>query len=865
MRLATPLRALPLLLLACGTEDDKTADTAPAACDPVAAQADAPAITPGAPQAGVSEHILALPVGLPLSGYTGRCDCFGGDGEVDHRDSAYTYSFNPSAGVQSPIMVKAFWMTNGDQDLVILKIDLIYSFDGLVAEMEERLSAATGRDLRGKVVVATNHSHNAYGDFSDQVTYYLGSDRFNYEIFIRMAEQAETTAMEAYDTLQPVKIGVGFAKDWDPADRVYHDRRGDNDNLGFFPDIPSGPYKDPNLTMIRIDTMDDAPLGVLFNFGIHGTTLDADNAMISPDAPGQVERGFEETFDTPVVVALLQGGAGDASPSGSDDGYARLETIGEEAGPAIHALWASTPTGADPIRLETVSRSVPETHDEIHVRRNGTTDMHYVPYTEDLEPDNIVYDEHGAIIPEIDEFNAEYGGAFCGEDVAYLEGYAPADVPPYDKCVDVSMMVGLIKGFFDLTDEEAGLPLVESTRAGVTAARFGPVAIRDADGTTTSDDFFIGFFPGEPTALYTEQFRRRAAAELGYDHSMAVGYAQDHEGYLLLPEDWLMGGYEADINIWGPLQAEHIMEGLLTMAGEDLATDIVEHHDPCGDWARPGYGVNTLPTLPPEVSPDAGTLLTTPPDYVYSPLYAAEEVDAGVPVELTSDGTTLPRVQGILQMAWIGGDPGVDWPMVTLERLGGTGSWETVLTPSGRPITSGPDILVTTTPSPEAPATATQTHTWYAAWQALDHTNDRAGLPTGTYRLHVLGREYTGSNTTWPWDSSEYEVIGPTVEVVEGALSVDVINGNQLRASIPGPARGYRLVAMNGSYRGANPLPDDHAFVTLTYADMTEATVEVTGVESGGTTVFDAASVDLTGVTHVHVEDAYGNQGDVDL
>ena len=60
--------------------------------------------------------------------------------------------------------------------------------------------------------------------------------------------------------------------------------------------------------------------------------------------------------------------------------------------------------------------------------------------------------------------------------------------------------------------------------------------------------------------MYAEQFRRRSKAELGFENAITVGYAQDHEGYLMIPEDWLVGGYEANINIWGPLQGEHIME-----------------------------------------------------------------------------------------------------------------------------------------------------------------------------------------------------------------------------------------------------------------------------------------------------------------
>mgnify|MGYP003340722714 CR=1 FL=1 len=155
---------LLLTLYACQPEP-KESPPPDETCDPVAAQADAPEIAPGAPQVGAAEAVLELPVGTPLSGYTSRCDCFGNSGDADRRDSAYTYSFAASAGVQSPVPVKAFWITNGDQDLVILKVDVIYSFDGLVEEMERRLTAATGIDMDGKVVdrksTRLNYSHSS--------------------------------------------------------------------------------------------------------------------------------------------------------------------------------------------------------------------------------------------------------------------------------------------------------------------------------------------------------------------------------------------------------------------------------------------------------------------------------------------------------------------------------------------------------------------------------------------------------------------------------------------------------------------------------------------------------------------------------
>lgn len=853
-------RRLPLLLLltACPPEAEPGTETTPV-CEPSAVQADAASIAAGAPQAGVAEAILELPIGTPLSGYTGRCNCFGGEGDVDRRDSNYAYEFAASAGVQTAPVLKAFWLSNGDQDFVIIKLALIYPFDGLVEEIEHRLSEATGRNLDGKVVLSVNHSHNSYGSFSNTVTYFLGSDFFNLEIFERFAEQATEVALTAHDSLQPAKIGIGFAKNWDPADRVYRDRRGDNDTRQFFDDIPAGSYKSPYLSLIRIDTMDDEPLGVLFDFGIHGTALDTDNAMISTDAPGALDIILEEEFDTPVVVAHLQGAGGDLSPAQSDGFYAGMESTGEHARDAIFSLWESVPTSADPIFLEGTGRSVPQTHADIHVTRGGTTDMFYTPYTEGLAPDNIVWDENGDLIPEIDEFNALNGAAFCGEDPPYLRGFAPADVFPYVNCVELEMMIGIIGGFFELPAEKTVLPLPEATKATAAALRIGPVPILTADGTSTTDDVLMGFFPGEPTTYFEEQFKRRSKAELGYDHSILVGYNQDEEGYLLIPEDWLQGGYEADINQWGPLQGEHIMEGVLKMADEVLATqEVAEDPDVCDLYQVPEYLEWEMPTLAPDTTPEAGTALTGVSAWLYSPLYSEDEQNAGTFPDLVIPAQ-VPRVQGLVQMAWMGGDPGVDWPHVTLEQQDSDGSWSSVRTRAGREVSGGPDILVTHTPDPIVPARNLQTHTWYAAWQAVGHVHDRAGLEPGTYRLHVRGKHYVGSNTTWPWDSADYELTSDPFEVVPGAVTV-ALDGTTVTASLVGPPRGYRLVGLDGYFRGNNPLPGDSATVTVTYGDGTEETVALVGSRSGGVTRFaDAATRgDISAIT---VVDDYGNEG----
>ena len=64
-----------------------------------------------------------------------------------------------------------------------------------------------------------------------------------------------------------MNIGFGVAKDWDPENKVYRDRRRENDDLILWDDFEGGEYKDPYLWMMKINrASDDSPMGIFFNF-----------------------------------------------------------------------------------------------------------------------------------------------------------------------------------------------------------------------------------------------------------------------------------------------------------------------------------------------------------------------------------------------------------------------------------------------------------------------------------------------------------------------------------------------------------------------------------------------------------------------
>ena len=826
------------LLLACSPPD----------IEPV----DWPDLALGAPVAGAAEGTLDLPVGTPLGGYSSRCHYLGGSSSQDNRASAYTVGFAESTGIQTRPGLKVLWIENGDDHLVLAKADVIYSFDGMVAELTRRLEESTAEDLEGRVILSANHSHASYGPYSDSYHFYLGGDRYDEEIFQRFAVQLTEVALEAWDNREEVSLGTGWAVDWDPEDRVYRDRRGDNDSLAIWDDVEPGYGKDPHLNLLKVERLDGSPMAAVYTFGIHGTSLNGDNSMISSDAPGQLEHVFQEQFEEPVVVMHLQGAGGDASPGGSDDAYARLESVGEYAVDPFLSLWDQTQTSSEPIRMETASRAFPQSLEEIHVSRNGEVDWRYQPYVDGYLADDEIYGEDGEVLSPLDEFNAPYGAAFCGSDSPLIPaGNIGSQIFPYSACMDVELVSWVLLGIFKLDEwgmEEIPLPMPSALRASTTVSRVGPLVTLDPDGAETEEDLLVGFFPGESTAMFTEQWRRRMKSELGHERALHVGYSQDHEGYLLLPEDWLMGGYEPNINLWGPLQAEYLLEGALDTVAQVLDTDVREAADPLGLFQPTQYSARELGEEEPDLTLSAGTRITEVPEYLWLPLDLTASLDTP---------ETVRRVDGIVQMAWEGGDPMVDLPQVSLwHQVDGT--WFEATSHSGRAITDAfVDILTAHTPNPLYPSSADQTHLWWTAWQAVGHVQNKTALPTGTYRLQVNGKRYVGGSNHWPWATEDYEVVGDSFIVEPAELSIEAVEGG-LWTWIQAPDQGWRLVDLEGDSRGENPVHGEVALVFRAGQNILEQ-FQLQAEVSGGRSFLDVEVP--ASATSVEIVDAWGNSG----
>jgi neutral ceramidase len=831
-------------------------DAAPMSCEYATLPANANATGPltAAPiMAGAAEGYIDMPVGTALGAYTARANFLGGAKTVDIRRVEQPGQFNASVGIETPPRARAVAITAGNEKIVIVKAELALAYDGITYDVAKNL----GPDYAGKVLFETSHSHSEFAQYTADSKLALGLGKFRRKNYDAVVAKLTEVAQAAIAAQVPAKIGIAEDPDFDPANLITHDRRSENDA------ISGGSRKDNKLFVIRVDAADGSPIAVLPVFGIHGTILDSDNELASSDSSGAIERAVEESFDSKVVVIHLQGAAGDVSPGGSgsvdcsmnasDDpcyDFARVESIGVLALAPITNVWTMAGLNMkDSIELEMLTRPIVLGPDPATFTVRSGALSYKQPWDGVTVPDGTIWEADGTtIVSPIDEFNAPAGAGLCGDPKMYAlfpnaelpgsentaECFGPAgnQACPYKSCIRIEASLGPLDNLFKVGFEPP--PLCASTRTVVSAIRLG--------------DYVMSILPGEPLTLYADEIR--AHSPMDADHTIVVGYANGHIGYLLTPEDWLQGGYEPSINLWGPLEGQYIAEQsekVLALAGMSTRMDAAA--DGSTYWVTPQGHDDEVP--PPDPAPMAGMVPATIPADLY--------VRGHVQLTQAQPATTVPRLTSAY-FVWIGEDPEAGTPRATLQRESpaGSGTFVDVERRSGRPVVDR-DFLMTWTPIPLRRTNMDpRTHYWTIEWEAAmpegaagTTLDDMPGVPLGKYRFHVVGTGYT-------LDSDAFTVTPGTITVGAAHGAGTTINITmQVQA-----ANGYRLMDLA---QPANHLIDEKK--SGPYDLVFTLTGGATQMVSGATIPAPGAgiSIDLgamaASVTSVQVTDPFGNTG----
>ncbi|MFW5875132.1 MAG: neutral/alkaline non-lysosomal ceramidase N-terminal domain-containing protein [Myxococcota bacterium] len=865
---------LSLALAGCGDDPEDTGSQLTAHCeldpddprlggyvptDPTAGAGGT--VTAGALEAAAVEERIDLPVGSTLGAYGDRALALNSSGAVDDRSmelaglpeknqaegGSNNTSFAPSVGVETFPMAKVVALRAGGENVVLVKLDLGVGFESLTWDVSEAL----GSDYHGKVLVANSHSHGAYGHYTNDFAMQVAFGPYRHFTYDRLKNQVIDLAQRALGELQPARIGFAHDGDFDPTDVVNRDRRSENDELA------GGPRDDDDLYVIRVDAEPGGdPIAMIPIIGLHGTILGGSNLLATTDAPGAIARALQETdgFDQDVVVMHLQGAAGDVSPAGTGgidcEGhsrcykFARAETVGRYARDMILPVYmeAATDMTTD-VELEMLTRSVALGPDpENFTVRDGA--LEYAAWDGETPPDHQVYDSNGDILSPIDEFNAPSGAALCADGnvplpLNPLPSMEPEPLPqPYGTCLGVDdFATDILGNIFEFQPQPA--PLCYSTRTTISALRIG--------------DHLVAGAPGEVVTLWADALRD--ASPVAPDKTIVVGYANDNVGYLLTPEDWLSGGYEPSINLWGPLEGQLVLERtaeLLAMAATDEREDGTRSDDT--RMTAPPEGIDE-PLPPADAAPMAGEV----PESLPEDLFLRTTQHGVVPTSAQpSEATGTVQRLDSTYFVWIGEDPMAGTPRVTLQREVGTDTWEEVTRQSGRPV-GDRDMILTWTPDPLVrEGTNPRTHYWAVEWQAvtpygvapegettptLGDVSERVGMPEGTYRFHVEGTEYSV-------DSAAFDVVpNEALQVSATADGDDLVVTTHYHAEL-----GYRLLTMRGNSNQPVPVPEG-ASLTVTLDSGVEETA--TADANGEVRITGAATTTDT----VTVTDAYGNKG----
>ncbi|MBD2861857.1 neutral/alkaline non-lysosomal ceramidase N-terminal domain-containing protein [Paenibacillus oceani] len=234
---------------------------------------------------GMSELDITPPLGSSIPGYTEE---------------------RKSVGIRDPLYAKAWVVESDETVLAFIAVDALYIPAREANRIRERLLTYTGIPVERTMVSAT-HTHTG-------PPVRIGLDgSLSEEYLAYMADRAADAAIVAYNGRKPARIGWGTGQVGDVSfNRRYWMKNGQlRTNPGRLnPDIdrPAGPI-DPELSVVRVDSLDGQPMGILTSFACHTDTTGG--SVYSGDYPAILSAAVKKSLGEHVVSLFLLGACGD--------------------------------------------------------------------------------------------------------------------------------------------------------------------------------------------------------------------------------------------------------------------------------------------------------------------------------------------------------------------------------------------------------------------------------------------------------------------------------------------------------------------------------------------------------------------------
>ena len=417
----------------------------------------------------------------------------------------------PSQGVHDPLFARVLVLEHEGERAAIVACDLLGMHAEITGEVRRLAEKRLGIATDAIVVCAT-HDH-------------AGPAGLRGGMFARLDDVLAGTLVqrivgalgEASAALRPAVLKVGQAT----VGTISQNRRD-----------PNGPI-DPTLRVLIVEG-GDGPIATVMSFACHATVLSGENLMLSAEFPGLACRLLQEQTGAPALY--LQGACGNVNPTWIKQDFVSVERAGQIV-------------GGSALRVVAELRALGPGQRAHNIR--------WDEFPEKKLPGRIVEPRLLATRQEIDvplrEFESDEQYASRIEELS-----AKAESSPAATAERRAVMAQLTR--------------YQNERWAATWARRQPelkAQRMEVQALSLGEGLALLALPGEFFVETADAIRARC----GIDDLLVACYANDYIGYVIPPEAYDEGGYEAGITFCTPEA-----EGIIVDASLGLLKQITHGH-----------------------------------------------------------------------------------------------------------------------------------------------------------------------------------------------------------------------------------------------------------------------------------------------
>jgi neutral ceramidase len=226
-----------------------------------------------------------------------------------------------TAGIETRLWSRAFYIEDpaSEKSTVIVTADICHIYQAVKQKIVEKLQSRFGNRFdHHNVLITATHTHSGPGAFSHYKLYNLATFGFSPQNFDTIVDGIVESVVLAYENKKPahIKINNGMVENANINRSIDAYRLNPSDERAAYPENVNR-----MMTVLSFNAVDGEKIGMLNYFGVHATSVEGDNKLISGDNKGYasyiVEKIHKRNYLEPkgYVAAFANSEAGDSSPN----------------------------------------------------------------------------------------------------------------------------------------------------------------------------------------------------------------------------------------------------------------------------------------------------------------------------------------------------------------------------------------------------------------------------------------------------------------------------------------------------------------------------------------------------------------------